>query len=483
MALTLVFAFMPFFANKLSSRDTEARLYSVVGQIETVHNVARIFLRDEFRNNFPNGTVVFSRNPSGCPDNKNCHFNAALEPYGLPMGFNSETIFKQDISLVAIKNENGSISGYIKLTRGDLSDSNLEWAQLLRMLGFYASGNESNINESTEIHITVPVEEPYTDVVLRRETDENIGFLTELDMGENNIKNIGSLNANKGDATDVAKIYNLSLVGDANIDTPVLQANISIFYPLSLSHAMDVSVLSLTNSNVSAGNALFSGAQSGTTATMYGIGTVIADNIYANVLHMVADDNNRFTVDGGATGAINGNIFLRKGSVKIYKNDLNVQNLFGFYYETDTDEPDPGEAVKSFGTDVRDTLYVNRWVATETHKMRAVIADVVAQKMPQLEVDINFLGGVSLIPDVLVVGRESIIDNSQIPFVSNFLGDEAELATCSLPFTEKTWVQGGELIKNSLVYNVLCQYLFYHRLERRINHKLLKKCIIDGACQ
>ena len=470
---------MPFFANKLSSRDTEARLYSVVGQIETVHNVARIFLRDEFRNNFPNNIkVVFGKIPYGCPDNKNCNFNAALEPYGLPMGFNPETIFKQDISLVAIKDENGSTSGYIRLTRGDLSDSNLEWAQLLRMLGFYASGNDANINESTEIHITVPVEEPYTDVVLRRETDENIGFLTELDMGGYSIKNIGSLYANKGNA-NTATIVDLSLVDNASIETPKLEAKVSFFHPSYLLHAYRDSVLSLTNSNISANNADFAGAQSLADATMWGIGTVTADNIYANALHMAADDNS-FTVDGDATGTLNGSVFLKNGKVEIYNEDLYVQNLFGFFYEADEDPQ--LELTKNFGTDVRDTLYIDRLVATESAKMRKIIQEVQENRLPSADVDINFLAGsVSLIPDILVVGDDAF-DNSRIPFINNFLAEEATPATCSLPFTEKTWLQGGNLIKNSMVYNVLCQYLFYHRLERRLNHKLLKKCVDNGMC-
>ena len=47
LALTLVFAFMPFFAKKLSSRDEAAQMYAATEQIETAYNAARIYLREQ----------------------------------------------------------------------------------------------------------------------------------------------------------------------------------------------------------------------------------------------------------------------------------------------------------------------------------------------------------------------------------------------------------------------------------------------------
>ncbi len=488
---------MPFFANKLSSRDTEARLYSVVGQIETVHNVARIFLRDEFRDHYPNGTVVFGAVPSGCPDNKNCHFNAALEPYGLPMGFNTQTIFNQDISLVATRklNEGGDVvvNGYIKLSRGDLTDSNLEWAQLLRMLGFYASGNNSNINESTEIHITVPVEEPYTDVVLRRETDENIGFLTELDMGENTIKNINNLYANKGDATK-AIVYNLSLSGDVSIDTPVLKAITTNFIG-SVNALSPVPALSLSGAQVKTAKAMFK-EMICTDATITSSSSVRADDLKLAV-------GNTFEVNEGSTCTFNGDVLLKEGTVNVLENDMTVKQIFGVSFESGAPHV---YAERTKGIIVRDTLFVDKvlvaggepffcdrisgcgdnfgniyGVQEPAGDSAVTVTNVWQNKNPVPGVLINLTDDntISLIPDVLL----DQINNVNIPMVYNPYLNITSKYRCGdadggvFDMRSGFFVNGNlEKNKNSLVYNILCQYFLYHRLERRLNHKLRIKC-------
>ena len=463
LALTLVFAFMPFFANKLSSRDTEARLYSVSNQIETVHNVARIFLRDEFKNHYPNGTVTFSKSPSNCPTGYNCNFSV-LESYGLPMGFNPQTVFKQDISLVATREvrDGGEVvvNGYINLTRGDLTGKNLEWAQLLRMLGLYASGNNVNINDSTAIHIVVPVEEPYSDVVLKHETDANIGFLTELDMGDNNIYGIKDLYANNG-FTDYAKVYNLSLTNNGGMDTPRLECVSATFYPPMISGTGDVSAASLTLSNVDVktAKAIFGSVSNNEKIT--------AQNVYANTLSLAAAGS--WTVGDGSECKIDGSLFLPTGYIKIYKKDLNAKNLFGVYYQDGTNPT----ACNDNGTTVENVLKVDRLVATKSDKVGGVISKVSQNQTPEADVDINFTGGISLVPDILVDG----IDNTKIKFLTYLTAPTAVISTCTQPFNEEnTSLSDGSLIKNSIAHNVLCQYLFYHRLERRINYKLRLMC-------
>ena len=87
LALTLVFAFMPFFANKLSSRDFAAQMYTATEQIETAYNAARIYIREE-KNNLPYKKQELSGN----------NFVDVLEHYGLPLGFVQETNFKQKLS-------------------------------------------------------------------------------------------------------------------------------------------------------------------------------------------------------------------------------------------------------------------------------------------------------------------------------------------------------------------------------------------------
>ena len=47
LALTLVFAFMPFFAARISARDTAAQMYAATEQVESAYAAARIYLYEE----------------------------------------------------------------------------------------------------------------------------------------------------------------------------------------------------------------------------------------------------------------------------------------------------------------------------------------------------------------------------------------------------------------------------------------------------
>ena len=76
LALTLVFAFIPFFAGKISARDSAAQMYSATEQIETAYNVARAYIL-ETKNSLPYKKTELS-------DEK---FINTLGGYGLPMGF------------------------------------------------------------------------------------------------------------------------------------------------------------------------------------------------------------------------------------------------------------------------------------------------------------------------------------------------------------------------------------------------------------
>ena len=82
LALTLMFAFLPFLAGKLSSRDMTTKLLSVKETIDTLQTAARIYLREQ-KNNLYIGSQTFT-GPV---------LTKKLEPYGLPMGFSKKTIF------------------------------------------------------------------------------------------------------------------------------------------------------------------------------------------------------------------------------------------------------------------------------------------------------------------------------------------------------------------------------------------------------
>ena len=153
LALTLVFAFMPFFATKISSRDVAAQMYGASEQIETAYGAARIYLREE-KDNLPYKKQELSKDK----------FVDVLENYGLPLGFIPQTKFNQNISLIIDKNEDG-LYGFINVTSGNLS--RVQLAELARRIGFYAKINGNNIE------VDIPLDTIYSDVVSKKETDEN----------------------------------------------------------------------------------------------------------------------------------------------------------------------------------------------------------------------------------------------------------------------------------------------------------------------
>ena len=77
--------------------------------------------------------------------------------------------------------------------------------------------------------------------------------------------------------------------------------------------------------------------------------------------------------------------------------------------------------------------------------------------------------GTSLLPDVLV----SDINNDNIAILANPASDDSKTVNCKTVITSLD----GKYNKNSLSQHLLCQYLFWHRLEQRIN---IKECLISG---
>lgn len=192
LALTLVFAFMPFFASRLASRDMASQMYGATEQIETAYAAARIYLREE-KDNLPYKKQELSKE----------NFVEVLKDYGLPLGFVPKTQFNQNISLIIDKNEDG-FYGFLNITNGNLSK--LQMAELARRIGFYAHVNGNHIE------VDIPMDAMYNDIVEKKESGENVGFLSELDMNDNSVDKIGVLFARNGEF-ETAQFNTLTLYG------------------------------------------------------------------------------------------------------------------------------------------------------------------------------------------------------------------------------------------------------------------------------
>ena len=196
LALALIFSFIPFFARRLAARDTDAQMYATTQKVDVAQTAARIFVREN-ANVLPYSTTVVSGND----------FADLLESYGLPLGFVAKTALGQDISLI-ISKDAVSVSAYLQLTGGDLSDVQL--AELARRIGFYAAVQDDGIL------VGLALDDYYSDVVRRNESNlDSTAFLTDLDMGGYVFDNAGDVFARSGQF-DTAQFGTLSLFGTEN---------------------------------------------------------------------------------------------------------------------------------------------------------------------------------------------------------------------------------------------------------------------------
>lgn len=177
LALTLMFAFLPFLAGKLSSRDMTTKLLSVKETIDTLQTAARIYLREQ-KNNLYIGSQTFT-GPV---------LTKKLEPYGLPMGFSKKTIFNQEFSFQYNKASSDEINAHIILSPGNITK--MQAAELVRMIGPMAIKGDDQ-----SIHIAVPVTAfEYSNVVYRDMAKYNdVPFSTTLNMNGNNIIRIETI--------------------------------------------------------------------------------------------------------------------------------------------------------------------------------------------------------------------------------------------------------------------------------------------------
>ena len=182
LALTLVFAFVPFIATQIAARNVDAQMYSATRQINNASTAARIFIRENSRLISYGQTVVAGDD-----------FADVLEPYGLPLGFVPRTALGQDIVLVMNKTPS-DISAYLDVTGGNLSG--LELAELTRRVGFYASPIDNGVR------VGIVLTDDYSDVVRRNEPNlDNSAFLTNLDMGDFSFRGAANVFASRGEFT------------------------------------------------------------------------------------------------------------------------------------------------------------------------------------------------------------------------------------------------------------------------------------------
>ena len=433
LALTLVFAFIPFFASKISARDSAAQMYSATEQIETAYNVAKVYIH-ETKNILPYKKTELS-------DDK---FINTLESYGLPMGFIPTTGMGQNISLVIDKNEDGIIS-YLKIGGGNLSK--MQIAELAHRIGFYAEIHNK------DIYVHIPLDVMYSDIVNKKETNENVGFLSELDMNDNSINKINVLFSRNGNF-ETTQFGNLSLFGiesgrqDKN-QISDLFANKSVFQS-----ADGGAALALNRGDINVGDVFLR------TISKYGTAGVFESNVAS-----VYD----FSMTEGRTGFAGPSDWLVRGNLRADNFSFAVERMdIGAYIDASRGQdvyidPTSLEYNSKSGIDVKTILAANITLRDQTSygllsgQGGAVLIDV----RP---------AGTSLLPDAYV----DTVNNDSFEIIADAKDTEGKTVSCR----EIIEYLGGVYNNRSLAQNIICQYVFWQRLENRID---IKQCLMNGG--
>ncbi|MDR1360963.1 MAG: hypothetical protein LBJ18_01480 [Rickettsiales bacterium] len=433
LALSLIIAFMPFFASRLARRDIDAQMLATTHQLETAQTAARIFVRENI-SNFPYNPVKYSGDA----------FSDTLEPYGLPLGFISRTIMGQDISLTVIKDK-FSINAELIITGGKISG--LRRAELARRLGFYASESDG------AIILRVPLDEDFSDIVKRKEPspDEN-SFMSDLDLGGFGLENGGGL---------FGRV----------LETDIFTANTLSVFGLEDGRKNKNKI-----DNLTVAKSVFQSA-SGESALAVAKGSLAADRLETRTISKFGDTGNLtvktasvydFAMTAGRTGFngpakwnVNGNLETDNITFTVERLDIssfiNASRGQDVFINPDSLEYNTQSGISAGILRAANiTLRDQTSAALERGNTGAVILDI----RP---------AGTSVLPDALI---ESV-DNSIFRIISKYDDDSGKETDC------KGIIAGLDFSYNqkSLSQNIICQYVFWQRLEKRID---LKKCMLDG---
>lgn len=434
LAMGLMFAFIPFLSRQMARRNTDSRMYATTHQVETAQTAARIFIRENAKNLMYNTTVVSGDD-----------FVDLLEPYGLPLGYVPRTALGQNISLVIHKTPM-AVSAYLELLGGDLSE--VERAELARRIGFYATYTDVGVN------IGIELQDVYSDIVRRDEPDiDNSGFLTDLDMGRFVLNNVGNLFGVRGEF-DTAQFTTLSITGlesgrkvrnkieDISAEKAVFQS------------ATGEAALSLNRGTLFVDSANFR------TMSMFGdTGNIEANDVSIYDMSMTAG---RTSFTGGASWTVHGNLMSDNVSFSVERLDISSYLSATRGQDVYIDEETLDYSTKSgIETGVIYTSNITLRDQTSTALNQGASGAVILDIRP---------AGTSMLPDALVAG----INNDVFSIIEDAKSDDKKTIACKKIIEEFEGVYN----KQSLSQYLICQYLFWQNLEKRID---IKKCLMAGG--
>ncbi len=434
LALTLVFAFVPFLVSRMSARDVSAQMYAATRQVELAQTAARIYVREN-ATRFLYDTTTFSGN----------NFVDTLEPYGLPLGFVPRTPLGQDISLVVTVND-GVLTAYLELSGGDLSE--LRIAELARRIGFYATPTGDG-----RVLVGLGLDDGYSDVVRRNEIDlDNAAFLNNLDMGQNALENFGAIIARDAEF-DTATFNTLSIMGTES-GRKQKNAIENMFAIKSVfQSATGESALAISRGNLAAGS-----VDARTVSAWGDTGNFTARAASVYDFSMTAG---RTGFTGPSKWNVSGNVVTSNINFSVERLDiksfLNAARGQDVYINTDTLEYSTRSGIE---TD---------YLIASNVTMRDQTSDGLSDGQGGAVVLDIRPAGTTMLPDVLVAD----INNDAFEIIKTVTENDSDTVDC------RVIINGldGRYDSKSLAQHIICQYVYWQRLERRID---IKQCLMDG---
>ncbi|MDR0967369.1 MAG: hypothetical protein LBL75_00860 [Rickettsiales bacterium] len=459
LAIALIMAFMPFLASRMAVQKNDAAAAAIARQVNIAARAARGYLTENEKN------INYGITKTDGDD-----FVDLLEPFGLPLGFIPTTIDEQKISLVAIKSQN-DMTMLVALDAGNLSES--ARAALMTRIGPDAAelsndgvlsgiggwekklGKVASSLDTDAIYVYVQTGNDYSELVRRNSSDiKRNRFHTDLYMGDNMIRNMTSLSAKNADI-GIANFGTLNISGTSdkrNIKNKIesLNAGRAVFQTRDGANAL----------NITGGNLIADSITTGSLFMYGGIGDVSAGDVSLNSL----------TMSVGKTGfnstgdwRINGNMTLSNISldtqlleIKGFINAARGQDVF-----IDTDELTYSTTSGIIANSVS-TSFITLRDQISSSLLSGGTGAVILDIRP---------AGVSLLPDILL----STINNDDFSILRRPLESNADTDGCSAII--RALNKSPKYNEKSVSQNVVCQMVYLHRLEQRLN---AAECIAKG---
>jgi len=461
LAISLVIAFMPMLARKMSGRQHDAQMAASAAQIESAATAAREFIRDN-SDNLSYGVRTYDSDK----------MVDLLEPYGLPLGFMPRTPLGQKISITITKNETETIA-FIVTGGGKLRP--IDRAELAMRIGFWAAettdGGKTLIGatggwtlnsaefgikpKEDAIWVRVPANTEFSELLSRKSKKiEDNKFHTNLLMGGRSIRNVRDIFAREGGFKSV-------LAGDfvlSGIDDGRKMKN--KFGKIDARRATFGSAHG-DALNITKGD-LIAKYLSATSISEYGdVGNLESDFISVHEFSMAAG---RSGFAGPAKWEIRGNAILENVTMTVERMEIsgfiNATRGQDVFIESDT-----------FTHSLKSGIETGTVAATNLTLRDQTSAALLGGGTGPAILDIR-PAGVSVLPDALVEG----INNDAILIPISADDNYGNMQSCKAVIESLSGMH-AKYDSRSLSQNIVCRYVFLQRLEQRID---LKKCLMEG---